>query len=550
MKFSELAETYEHIRAAGGDPARVRILAELFRSADGRTLEAAAHFTLSEVVSPQLCDKLGVGPASIRAVLARLSGAGAEEIDEEVKRTGDMGEVVAGRVRGGDDLTVEGLWRRANRAAERGESGEALVEHVFTHTTARGAQYFTRMALNQMRLGVGIGSIARALAAAFDVETGAVEHLYAMTNDIGHVALQARKGRRALARAGLSLFRPYQFMNAHKVDDPADIFRRFAGRPVIFEVKYDGARLQIHLKKGRPPEVRFYSRRLNDDTAAMPDIVRALQKAWKGGDAILEGEAVAFDPELKEKQPFQSVLMRLGRVHGIEEKAREIPLVLYLFELVYDDGEDLMNLPQAERRARLSKLFRPTERVQMTEAIVTDRPAEQEEFFRRALEAGHEGLVAKDPDATYVPGRRGESWLKIKPAFETLDVVVTGGIWGSGRRRGLLSSLIVAVRDRGEFKTVGKVGTGFSEETLRALTAQLEPKIIATRGRDVELEPEAVIEVDFQDIQKTARYRAGYALRIPRFKRLRTDKSTREADTLERLKRLYGQMRGSKETKE
>lgn len=191
----------------------------------------------------------------------------------------------------------------------------------------------------------------------------------------------------------------------------------------------------------------------------------------------------------------------------------------------------------------LAELFRPTERVQMTEAVVTDRPAVEEEFFRRALAEGHEGLVAKDPDAVYVPGRRGEAWLKIKPAFETLDVVVTGGIWGSGRRRGLLSSLIVAVRDGEGFKTVGKVGTGFSEETLRELTAQLEPKIVMTRGRDVEIEPETVIEVDFQDIQKTARYRAGYALRIPRFKRVRTDKSTREADTLERLRRLYKQMR-------
>jgi DNA ligase-1 len=177
----------------------------------------------------------------------------------------------------------------------------------------------------------------------------------------------------------------------------------------------------------------------------------------------------------------------------------------------------------------------------MTESITTDSIEEQSLFFRRAIKEGHEGLMAKDPDAVYVPGRRAENWMKIKPAFETLDVVVTGGIWGSGRRRGLLSSLIVAVRDREDFKTVGKVGTGFSEEALRELTARLEPKIITTRGRDAEIEPETVIEVDFQDIQKTSRYRAGYALRIPRFKRVRTDKSTREADTLERLIRLYKQ---------
>jgi DNA ligase-1 len=545
MKFSELADAYDRIGAAKNDPARVRLLSEVFRDADPRTLEAAAHFTLSELVDPQLSDRLGTGPGTIRSVLARLTGQEPGEIDDEVKRTGDMSEVVAARVRGfggTDTLTVAQLWQRANRTVERDEDRASLVEYVFRHTSPGGAKYFTRMVLNQMRIGAGLGTTARALAAAFGVDAPQVEHHYAMTNDIGLVAARAAKGRKALERVGLTIFRPYQFMNAQKVDDPAEIFRRLKGKQIIFEVKYDGARLQIHLKKGRTTEIRLYSRRLNEDTRAMPDIVTALRKAWKGGDAIVEGEAVAFDPKLEEKQPFQAVLMRLGRVHDIEEKAREIPLLLYLFELVYYDGEDLMNVPQAERRARLAKLFRPTDRVRMTESIVTDDIEEQAAFFRRAIEEGHEGLVAKDPDATYVPGRRAENWMKIKPAFETLDVVITGGIWGSGRRRGLLSSLMVSVRDREDFKTVGKVGTGFSEAMLRELTAQLEPKIITTRGRDVEIEPEVVIEVDCQDIQKTNRYRAGYALRIPRFKRVRIDKSVREADTLERLKRLYKQM--------
>jgi DNA ligase 1 len=542
VKFSELARTYERISAAKNDPARVSMLARLFASSDRRTLEAAAHFTLSELVSPQLSDLLGIGPATIRSVLARMFRLDARDIDDEVKRTGDMSEVVAAHVRGSDTLAVDKLWQMTNRAAGRDENGESLVEHVFRNTGALGAKYFTRMALNQMRIGAGLGTTARALAEAFDVDAAQVEHLYAMTNDIGLVALQAKKGAKALARAGLVLFRPYQFMNAQKVDDPREIFEKLRGKRILFEVKYDGARLQIHLKAGRTPEIRFYSRRLNDDTAAMPDLVAALSKSWKGGDAIIEGEAVAFDPTLKEKQPFQAVLMRLGRVHNVEEKAREIPLVLHLFEMVYHDGEDLMNVPQSERRARLSKLFRTTDRVKLTESIDTDSIDEQARFFRRAIEEGHEGLMAKDPDAVYVPGRRTENWMKIKPAFETLDVVITGGIWGSGRRRGLLSSLIVAVRDRERLKTVGKVGTGFSEESLRELTALLEPKIITTRGRDVEIEPETVIEVDFQDIQKTARYASGYALRIPRFKRIRSDKSTREADTLERLKRLYKQM--------
>ena len=541
MKFSKLAQTYDDLQEAKSDPQRIRTLAKLFRGLDKKSLEAVAHFTVGEVVDPQLSDKLGIGPGLIRTALVEASGRTEEEIDDEVKQTGDMSEVVARLVHGSDSLTVDKLWQRVNRTVKRDEDRLKLVEEVFAGTTANGAKYFTRMVLNQMRIGVGFGTLARATAEAFDVDADQVEHLYAMTNDIGLAATRAKQGAKSLERTGLALFRPYQFMNAHKVDNVREIFARLKGKQIIFEVKYDGARLQIHFKKGRDGEIKFYSRRLNDDSAALPDVAAALRKAWKGGDAIMEGEVVAFNPALKEKQPFQAVLMRLGRVHGIEEKAREIPLVLYLFDLVYHEGRDLMDQPQSERRKQLKRLFRSTARVKITDEIISDRVEDEERFFKRALKAKHEGLMVKDPDAPYMPGKRTDNWMKIKPAFETLDVVVTGGIWGSGRRRGLLSSLVVSIRDHGEFKTVGKVGTGFSEEILRELTQKLESKIITTRGRNVEIEPGMVLEVDFQDIQKTNRYRAGYALRIPRFKRERTDKSTREADTLERLKRLYKQ---------
>ncbi|HEV2914971.1 MAG TPA: ATP-dependent DNA ligase [Pyrinomonadaceae bacterium] len=541
MKFSELAQTYERVRQAESEAVRVRILASLLRKAERRSIPAIAHFTAGEAVEPLLSEQFGIGPGTIRAALALISGRDPALIDDEVRREGDMSEVVARYASGSDTLTVTQLWQRTNRAARRNEDRLRLVQYIFTHTPPIGAKYFTRMALNQMRIGVGTGTLARAIAVAFEVEPASVEHLYAMSNDIGLVASRAALGPKALAHTGLALFRPYQFMNAHKAESAQDIFETMAGKRIIFEIKYDGARLQIHLKRGRPSEIKLYSRRLNDDTLAMPDVVAALRKAWRGGDAILEGEAVAYERSLVTKQAFQAVLMRLGRKHDIEEKAREIPLVLHLFDLIYYDGEDLMNVPQGERRRRLSKLFRATERVKMTEAMESDRLEDAERFFKQAIRAGHEGLMAKDPDALYIPGRRTDNWMKLKPTFETLDVVVVGGIWGSGRRRGTLSSLVVAVIDKDKFRTVGKVGTGFSEETLRELTAKLEPSIITSRGRNVELEPLMVIEVDFQDIQKTRAYDAGYVLRIPRFKRERTDKSTREADTLARLKRLYAQ---------
>jgi len=336
MKFSKLAFVYDRISDAEGEPKKVKLLAKLLRQADVETLKAAAHFTLGEVADPQISDRLGIGPGTIRETLASISGTDTEEIDTAVKQTGDMSEVVAAaHFRRSDTLTVDDLWRRTNHAIEFDEDRLDLIEYVYRHTTPDGAKYFTRMVLNQMRIGVGMGALAKALARAFDVKSRNVEHLYAMSNDIGLAATRAREGQSSLEGAALTLFKPYQFMNAQKVDDPAEIFEKLAGKQIIFEVKYDGARLQIHIKKNRPAEIKLYSRRLNEDTASMPDVVAALRKAWKGGDAIIEGEAVAFDPALEKKQPFQSVLMRLGRKYDIEAKAAEIPLVIYLFDLLW-----------------------------------------------------------------------------------------------------------------------------------------------------------------------------------------------------------------------
>jgi DNA ligase-1 len=543
MKFSELARIYDEVSNAENDSKRVKLLAETFKRADTGTLRAIAHFTLSELVQPELSDQLGIGPGVIRDQIAALARKETSEIEEEIRETGDISEVAASYGNGHDHITVDQLWETANKTVERNNSRSAFVSHIFRNTTASGAKYFTRMALNQMRINVGLGTLTRAMASAFDVSADAVEHLYAMTNDIGLAAVKSRKGEAALEHADLMLFYPYQFMNAHKVDDPDLIISpsKPSAKPWIFETKYDGARLQIHIQK-KPWQVRLYSRRLNDDTAAMPDIVDAIKDAWTGDDAIIEGEAVAFDPTLKKHLPFQAVLQRLGRKHKIEEKIKEIPLVLFLFDMLFDDGENLMNVELAKRRARLESLFEPTPRINVTESIVTNDRADMDQFFEKAVKAGQEGIMAKDPNGIYIPGKRTDNWLKLKPAFETLDVVIVGAIWGSGRRKGLLSSLIVAVQGaKNELLTVGKVGTGFSEATLHDLTERLTPLILTTHGHTVEIEPKIVIEVDFQDIQKTDRYKAGYALRIPRFKRERIDKSIKEADTLSRLTKLYKQ---------
>ena len=217
MKFSELAHAYDRISDARSEPQKVKLLAGLLRQSDKQTLKALAHFTLGEVVDPQISERLGIGPGTIREVLARISGKDAGEIDAAVKQSGDMSEVVAAaRFSRSDTLEVDELWRRTNRKVKLNEDRLDLIEYVYRHTTPGGAKYFTRMVLNQMRIGVGLGALAKAIAEAFDVKARGVEHLYAMSNDIGLAATRALEGQSSLERAALMLFKPYQFMNAKR----------------------------------------------------------------------------------------------------------------------------------------------------------------------------------------------------------------------------------------------------------------------------------------------------------------------------------------------
>src|SRR5689334_5409585 len=224
MKFSKLAQVYDRIQQTSGEPQKSRLLAGLMRGADAKTLEAIAHFTAGEPVDPQMTDRLGIGPGTIRAALIAVSGKAESKIDQEIKRTGDLSEVVCQHADGTDKLTVDSLWEIANRAVKRNEDRIGLIERVLTNTTPAGAKYFTRMALNQMRIGVGMGTLIRSIAAAFGVDEALVERLYVLTNDIGLAAVRAQRGEKVLRRADLILFRPYQFMSAHKIDDPKVIF--------------------------------------------------------------------------------------------------------------------------------------------------------------------------------------------------------------------------------------------------------------------------------------------------------------------------------------
>jgi DNA ligase-1 len=298
---------------------------------------------------------------------------------------------------------------------------------------------------------------------------------------------------------------------------------------VAAEYKYDGTRIQFH-RKGN--EIHVYSRKLEEVTTAIPDVVRKLSAAT-AGDVILDGEAVAMKDG--RPMPFQFVLRRFRRKYDVEEHAGKIELVPYIFDILVLDGETLIDLPFRERRKRLEGALG----AHVAPQLASDDPAAIETFYHAALDAGHEGIMVKDLNSRYQPGVRGKHWVKVKPEVDTLDLAVIGGEWGEGRRAHLFGSFLLACQDRGRLLPVGKVATGLSDEMLATIHEAMKDLVIAEKGKEVSFEPRVVFEVGYSEIQTSPNYESGFALRFPRFVRLRDDKGVDEVETLESLRSRF-----------
>jgi len=320
---------------------------------------------------------------------------------------------------------------------------------------------------------------------------------------------------------------------AQVASDVGEALAEHGGR-TAFEYKYDGARVQIH-KRG--DEVRVFSRRLTDVTQSLPEVVEAVKDSIKAGEAIVEGEIIAVD-ESGHPIPFQHLMRRFKRVHEVQGTAEKIPVRLYLFDVLYLDGESLISLPYVQRRAVLAE---NAGEVPLTAQLVTDKKDRAETFLKAALDAGHEGLMAKKLDSPYTPGTRGKRWFKIKPVLEPLDLVITAAEYGYGRRHGWLSDYYLAARDAatGEFLNVGKTFKGLTDAEIIEMTQRLKELTVREEGHRVVVLPKIVVEVAYNEIQKSPKYKTEMALRFARISRIRDDKSPEDADTIEKVREIF-----------
>jgi DNA ligase-1 len=427
---------------------------------------------------------------------------------------------------------VDAVLDRIARSSGAGSAGakQRLLRELLARLTAEEQRFLAGLILGELRQGALEGLVVEAIARAASRPPAEVRRALMMAGDLPAVARAALAGGEGgLAAFAVRLFQPVLPMLAGSAEDVSEALGEL-GRAVV-EYKLDGARVQIHR---RDDEVRIYSRRLNEVTGAVPELVDAA-RAFSAREIIVEGEAIALRAD-GSPLPFQTTMRRFGRRLDVELVRDELPVTLFLFDILFLDGSPLLDEP-LERRAALLAGAVPGSL--LVPRIVTSSAEEAGEFHRAAMARGHEGVMVKALDAPYEAGRRGRRWLKVK-TVRTLDLVVLAAEWGHGRRRGWLSNLHLGARDpAGGFVMLGKTFKGLTDEMLRWQTERLSALEVRRDGHIVYVRPELVVEVAFNDLQASPQYPGGLALRFARVKGYRPDKSATEADTIDTLREIY-----------
>jgi len=579
MHFRDLVDVFDAVESTSSRLEMTDLLADFFKRCPCDEIDKVVYLIQGKLYPDFYPIKLGIADRLLLKTLSFTSGFKEKEVKELFLKEGDPGTVA--RIIFGSKkqtalfsqpLTVERVHSTLERIARSEGAGSQelkikLLAEILHDASPEEAKYISRIVTGRMRLGVAAATVLDALTMAFadGTEKARVERAFYISSDLGEVArVLCREGPAGLDKIKVRVGRPIMAMLAERLSSPAEILARMGGK-AAFEYKYDGVRVQAHIDGRR---ITLYSRRLEDLTEQFPDVAGALESAFMGRNAILEGECVPVDINTGEMLPFQEVSHRRGRKHGLEDAIEEYPVRIFLFDCLYLNDEDLTMLPFPRRRKALESCIKESEDVKLTELRILESEKEIEEFFIMALQEGCEGLMAKSiaEDSIYRAGARGFLWIKYKKEYrsemiDTVDLVTVGAFAGRGRRGGLYGALLMATYNPEEdrFETVCKLGSGFDDEFLAALPKMLESSRIAVKHprlwtkleADYWFEPSLVLEVLGSEITlspvHTAAFskvkeNAGLAIRFPRFTgRVREDKGPREATTSQELLEMYRQ---------
>jgi DNA ligase-1 len=547
--FRALTELGEELEATKKRTLMIAYVAGFLRSLSPEEVEPAVSMILGRPFPKWSQQTLDVSWATLSEIIKRITGIEWKVFNAVFSQSGDIGEATKTVFENSRVKRQATLFERSLTILEVRRSFEALAETTGTGSREKKersveallslaspieAKYLIKIFVGEMRTGFHQGLMEQAVAKAFDVSLKDVQRASMTAGDIGEVAAILKiEGKEGLSKIDFTVFRPVELMLAQMADSVAEALEEH-GSQSAFEYKYDGARIQIH--RGGD-QVRIFSRRLTDVTQSLPEIVEAVAENVRANEVVLEGEVVAVDSSGL-PIPFQHLMRRFRRVHVIEDTAESVPVRLYLFDVLYLDGKSLVSVPYAERRRTLARI---SGKIPLTNQLITENVAIAEQFLKEAMDAGHEGLMAKQLGSPYTPGTRGKNWLKIKPILEPLDLVIVAAEYGYGRRHGWLSDYHLAARDAntGEFLSLGKTFKGLTDAEIIEMTRRLKELSVREEHGRVVVAPRIVVEVAYNEIQKSPKYKSEMALRFARITRIREDKAPEQADTIQRVRDIY-----------
>ena len=577
MQYAVIAEAYEKIEATTKRLEMTDLLVTLLKNTPKEVIDKVVYLTQGRIYPDFVSVEIGVAERLAIRALAKASGRRESEVEEDLKKSGDLGITAQKFITSKRQLTfvhqlltVEKVYETFDKMAQTSGSGAvdlklSLLAGLLSAASPKEARYVIRTVTGNLRLGIADMTVLDALAIAYGGGKEArelVERAYNVSSDLGRVArVVVEKGLEGVEKFEVLVGEPIRPMLAERLSSPEEILEKLGGKCAA-EYKYDGERIQAH-KKG--DEVTLFSRRLETISNQYPDAVELFKKCVKARNAIIEGECVAVNPDTGEMRPFQE-LMHRRRKYEIKQAIEDYPVSLFMFDVLYADGQDFTLKPYPVRRKTLEKVVEKADRVKIATSIVTRNVGELEKFFLEAIEDGCEGLVCKSVarDSVYQAGARGWLWIKYKRDYksemtDTVDLVIVGAFHGRGKRAGTYGAVLLAAynRETDTFETVTKCGTGFSDEDLAKLPKMMQkhviphrhPRVNSTLEADVWFEPVVVIEILGAEItlspihtcaKGSIRKESGLAIRFPRFTgNYRLDKAAEDATTSSEVVEMY-----------
>jgi DNA ligase-1 len=558
--MKKLAQTCERIAGTTKKLEKIGLVADYLQRCTPREAAVSAVFLSGRPFAVWEETTLQVGGTLLWRAVAEISGKSEAEVTAVYRKLGDLGAVAAEVLpaRDGREISVSEVQDRFRQiAGTRGPAAKAaLVRDLLSQVAPLEAKYIIKILTGDLRIGLKESLVEDAIARAYGATLAEVQRANMLLGDIGETLEFALQGK--LAEAKMRLFHPLGFMLASPAESAEEALSYFEN--VLVEDKFDGIRAQVHVSDG---DVKIFSRTRDEITESFPELPDALAGL---DDVILDGEIVAWS-YLDEGRalPFSALQQRLGRKKVNDEMMRRVPVAYLAFDVLYAEGELVIDCPLEGRSRMLDELLankshhtespkkagtqgklvfeadEPAHSAQVIRSALfrASTPQELDALFDAAQARGNEGLMIKDPASAYTPGRRGKSWLKLKHELATLDVVVTAAEYGHGKRIGVLSDYTFAVRDGDRLVNIGKAYSGLTDVEIAEMTQWFLEHTVEVQGFRRIVEPKVVLEVAFNNMMKSDRHESGYALRFPRIVRIRTDKSAEDADTLDRAKEIY-----------